>query len=147
MVLSRCAVVTRLPVCCCIAFGSLEGTKFTWTGQNKHNPTEGILQYLIGMEEEVLTTNPTRATLLEHRIISYQWIDSHWERALYGVRSTSNGGNAPMSRKQLEPCSFSLSKRMKHRQYGCKFSSTVDFISWINIDADTGKNEWAGCIF
>lgn len=77
LVLSLCAVVTRLPVCCCCyASGSSEGNRFTWRAQNKHATTEGffVFGYLIGLE--VLTTNPTRATQLEHTIISYQWIQT-----------------------------------------------------------------------
>lgn len=70
----------------------------------------GIFQYVIGLEVEVQTTNPTRATQLEHTIISYQWIDRHWEKAFNGTRSGVMVGMLSCHEHTLEHCSFSLSQ-------------------------------------
>lgn len=77
--------------------------------EKQTHPSRGILrlQYLIGLEDEVLTTNPTRATQLK----TYNYIIPMDRKALgesllwHEVKS--NGGNAVMSQTLLEPSSFS----------------------------------------
>lgn len=93
-------------------FWLLGGQQVHMDGSKQTCPSRGILrlQYLIGLEEEVLTTNPARATQL--RTCNYI-IPMHRQalgESFLWHEVKSNGGNALMPRTPLEPGSFSLSQ-------------------------------------
>lgn len=96
-------------------FWLVRGQQVHMDGWKQTHPSWGIprLQCLIGLEEEVLNTNPTRATQLG----TYNYVTPMDRQGLgesflwHEVKSY--GGNALLSRPLLEPSSFSLSQWVK----------------------------------
>lgn len=85
-----------------------------------------VVRYLIVLEEEVLTTNPARATQREHTIISYQWIEQQWEKAFCGTRTRVMVGMFSCHEHCFGTASLPC--------LACNCSSTIELRNSINID-------------